>query len=216
MLAFGSGIVVLCAAGALLIGALAGSDDDPKPPSPSASPVSEKSKKPSREPAEKSPSSSPTEDPMRKQAKALDTLLKDSGGSRSAVVGAVAQTNKCQNLSGSAAALRGAARQRQRLISRLDKLDVNKLENGPNLAAALRGAWSASASADNHYASWADRTDERRKKSSCKRGRAPHDAHYRNAVRASGNATREKQKAANLWNRVADRTDLPRRQAADL
>ncbi|MBA4864931.1 hypothetical protein H1V43_26990 [Streptomyces sp. PSKA54] len=158
-------------------------------------------------------SASPTVDPAKEQAVALDKLLADSNNSRDAVIKAVANVRACNNLGQAATDLRNAAKQRNGLITRLAALSVDKLPNHTRLTTALNNAWKASASADNHYAAWAD---EVAGKKGCRKGEARSTAHHRAGDRASGTATTEKSKAAALWNTIATTYDLTQRRPYQL
>nr|WP_246259191.1 hypothetical protein [Streptomyces typhae] len=203
--AVGVGIAVLgVGAGALLSGGGGGSDgeeakDDSQPLASSASP---ESKKPT-----------PTADPAKKQAVALDKLLADSNNSRESVIGAVRDVGKCTNLKQAATDLRAAARQRNGLVGRLSGLTVDELPANTRLTAALNKAWKASASADNHYAAWADQVA---RKKGCRKGHARQTGHSAAGNRASGEATQAKQQAATLWNAIAQKHGLTKRDKAQL
>lgn len=158
------------------------------------------------------PSKSAAPDPGADQAKALDALLKDSNSSRSAVVNAVAQIKVCQNLGPAAQSLNAAANQRSNLVNQLGKLSLAAVSNHEALAASLKQAWNASASADRHYAVWAMEVSRK----NCVKGRARHTGHAQLGDRASGEATQAKNQAASLWNAVAKHYGLTERQATEL
>ncbi|MFE9610246.1 hypothetical protein [Streptomyces sp. NPDC006012] len=200
--AAGVGIVVLgIGAGALLSGGGDGGDKGDHNKNVAAS-----------APAD-SASPSAADDPARPQAVALDKLLADSGGSRASVIKAVADLKACRNQGGAAAALRAAAKQRSDLVSRLSQLAVDQLPRNAELTTALTKAWQASASADNHYAAWADQAA---KKNGCKKGQARITPQAQAADRDSGTASTEKNKAARLWNAIAKKYDLTARQTTQL
>ncbi|MGW2207960.1 hypothetical protein [Streptomyces sp. NPDC001781] len=201
--AVGVGIVVLgIGAGALLSG---GGDDggDDRPIASSSTPAGE----------QPSPSASAA-DPAQPQAAELDKLLADSGSSRSTVIQSVERIRQCQNLDQADSDLRGAAKQRADLVTRLGKLSVDKLPNNAELNAALTAAWHASAAADNHYAAWARQA---RSKKVCGKG---HHARSTNHTQAgnvqSGTASAQKAKAAQLWNAIATKYGLTTRQPTQL
>lgn len=201
-----AGIVVAgCAVAGLVAGAaLSGGDgDDGESQDPGAQKAAATSSTPAKQ----------AEDPAKAQAEDLDALLKDSNDSRSAVISAVEQIKRCKNLGGAAKSLRDAAAQRNDLVSRLAELPVDKLAGHKQLTASLNKAWASSASADNHYAAWAD--DVAGKKG-CKKGRARTTAHAQQGNRASGEATQAKRKAAALWNTVAKQHGLTERTATQL
>jgi hypothetical protein len=158
-------------------------------------------------------SASPSADPARQQAVELDKLLADSGDSRSAVINAVADVKGCDNLAQAAKDLRDAARQRTGLVTRLSGLTVDQLPNHAALTSALTKAWQASASADNHYAAWADQVAG---KKGCRKGQARVTGQTQAGNRASGTASIEKAEAAKLWNTIAKTYGLTERQPTQL
>ncbi|MEV2217082.1 hypothetical protein AB0H86_37635 [Streptomyces sp. NPDC050997] len=200
--AVGIGIAVLgIGAGALLAGGGSDSKEDEKnQPVSATAPASDGS-------------ASPSADPAEQQAVALDKLLADSGGSRTTVINAVEDVKSCDNLGQAAKDLRGAAQQRTGLVTQLSKLAVDKLPDHAALTDALTKAWQASASADNHYAAWADQTAG---KKGCKKGQARTTGQTQAANRASGTASTEKVKAAKLWNAIAKSYGLTERQPTQL
>ncbi|WP_171172433.1 hypothetical protein, partial [Streptomyces sp. I05A-00742] len=208
-------VVAGCAVAGLAAGALfwGGGDDGDKEkepqkaavvttePSAPATPGGEKSKKP--KPA----------DPAEGQAKALDTLLQDSGSSRGTVIRAVDATRNCKDLGKSAGDLRDAAKDRNGLVDRLRKTPVDKLPGNSDLTAQLTRAWQSSASADSHYAAWADQVGG---KHGCHKGHARSTKDAAAGDRASGEATAAKKRAADLWNPIAKKYGLPQRQWTQL
>ncbi|MFH8346704.1 hypothetical protein [Streptomyces sp. NPDC018045] len=147
----------------------------------------------------------PSADPVAAQAKDLDALLADSNNSRSAVIGAVKSIKSCANLDAAAKDLRDAAKQRNDLVSRLAKLPVDKLPGSGELTAALNEAWKSSASADNHYAAWAGQV---KGKNGCHKGKAKGGKEPAQGNADSGRATKAKQRAAKLWNPIAQKYGL--------
>ncbi|WP_371653329.1 MULTISPECIES: hypothetical protein [unclassified Streptomyces] len=152
-------------------------------------------------------------DPAKAQAVELDKLLADSNNSRDAVIGAVADIRGCDKLDAAATSLRDAARQRGELVTRLQKVAVDKLPNNARLTAELTKAWQASASADNHYAAWADQSG---KDKGCKHGHARRTPDAAQGDRASGEATLAKKQASGLWNAIAGKYGLTKRSSAQL
>ncbi|MFG3285387.1 hypothetical protein [Streptomyces sp. NPDC048111] len=157
----------------------------------------------------------PDADPAKAQAEALDKLLADSGSSRDAVIGAVAEIRACDKLDQAASALRGAAKQRGDLVTRLGALSLDKLPEHDRLAGSLAKAWQSSASADNHYAAWADAVAGDKGKN-CKDGHAKRTKDAGQGDKASGEATKSKQEASGLWNAIATKYGLTRRAATQL
>ncbi|MFF8032531.1 hypothetical protein [Streptomyces sp. NPDC016626] len=160
-------------------------------------------------------SASPSVDPVRQQAVELDKLLADSGDSRTAVVNAVGDVKACRDLGQAAQDLRDAAGQRKQLVTDLSGLSVDKLPDHQALTTALTKAWQASASADDHYAAWADQVAGAKGKY-CKKGQARTTGQTQAGNRASGTATAEKAEAAKLWNAIARQYGLTERQPTQL
>lgn len=158
-------------------------------------------------------SASPAADAVKAQAVELDKLLADSGNSRSSVISAVANVKSCKNLPQAAQDLRAAASQRTGLVTRLGALSVDRLPNHAELTDALTKAWQASASADNHYAAWADQSAGRK---GCKKGQARTTPQTAAGNRDSGTASTEKARAARLWNAIAKKYSLTERSATQL
>ena len=152
-------------------------------------------------------------DPVEAQAKELDKLLADSNNSRATVIRSVENIKSCKNLGRSADDLRAAADQRNSLVTRLGKLETDKIPANAELKSALTRAWKASAAADNHYAAWADQTAG---KKGCRKGKARATKHTALGARSSGEATAAKKKAAGLWNPTAKKYGLKERQVVQL
>ncbi|GAA2296680.1 hypothetical protein [Streptomyces violaceusniger] len=196
-------VVASCAVAGLAAGAVLsmGGDDDGKDNSTLSS---------------SSPSaaaSSKAADPVETQAKALDALLADSNNSRASVIKAVDNIKSCKDLTTAASDLRTAAGQRNDLVTRLGKLSVDKLPDHARLTASLTRAWKSSARADNEYAAWADQVGG---KKGCPKGKARRSPRVGAAERASGEATRAKKTASELWNPIASQYGLTSHQATDL
>ncbi|MEU7013360.1 hypothetical protein [Streptomyces sp. NPDC046385] len=152
-------------------------------------------------------------DPAEAQAKQLDKLLADSNNSRDAVIRSVEAIKTCSNLDQAAGDLRGAAEQRRGLVTRLQALSVDKIPDSGALTAALTKAWQASASADDHYAAWADQA---KSKKTCKGGRARSTSQTIEANKKSGEASTAKREAAGLWNPTAEKYGLTKRSQTQL
>ncbi|MFD5511026.1 hypothetical protein ACFWIB_25085 [Streptomyces sp. NPDC127051] len=153
-------------------------------------------------------------DPARSQAVQLDKLLADSNDSRAAVIRAVDDIKGCRNLGQAASDLRDAARQREELVTRLQDLKMDQLPDNVKLAASLTKAWQSSAAADNSYAAWAD--DTAGDKKGCKDGQAKGTGNANEGNKASGEATRAKESAAGLWNAIAAKYGLTKRDKSQL
>ncbi|MEU5186051.1 hypothetical protein AB0G83_02675 [Streptomyces klenkii] len=213
------GIVVAgCAVAGLAAGALlSGGGGDEKKDTPQNAAVS--SETPGDAPkgddgGKKEPSASADPaDPAVAQAKALDALLKDSNNSRDAVIKAVDSTRSCKDLDKSASDLRDAAKQRDGLVTRLQKTAIDKLPNSAELSAQLTKAWQSSSSADSHYAAWAGEVGG---KHGCVKGHARPSGESAAGDRASGDATAAKKAAADLWNPIAKKYGLSQHSWAQL
>ncbi|MGW6978727.1 hypothetical protein ACWGE1_04585 [Streptomyces sp. NPDC054932] len=151
-------------------------------------------------------------DPARPQAVQLDKLLADSNDSRAAVIKAVEDIKGCNNLDQAAADLRDAARQREELITRLQELKLDRLPDHAKLSASLTKAWQSSADADDSYAAWADDVDDDK----CKDGKAKVTKNAADGNRSSGEATKAKESAATLWNAIAAKHGLTKRDKSQL
>ncbi|MEJ8643827.1 hypothetical protein WKI68_25585 [Streptomyces sp. MS1.HAVA.3] len=151
-------------------------------------------------------------DPARPQAVQLDKLLADSNDSRAAVIKAVEDIKSCNNLDQAAADLRDAARQREELVTRLQELKVDKLPDHVKLSAALTKAWQSSADADDSYAAWADDVDDDK----CKDGKAKVTKNASDGNKSSGEATKAKESAAAMWNTIAGKYGLTKRDKSQL
>ncbi|WP_329386287.1 hypothetical protein [Streptomyces sp. NBC_01716] len=153
------------------------------------------------------------EDPAKPQAEELDKLLAESNDSRSAVISAVDSIKSCKNLDQAVTDLQDAADQRRDLVSRLKELTLDKLPQHARLSNSLTNAWQASASADDHYATWAT---EAKTKKGCRGGKARTTKAAAEGNRASGEATAAKQKASGLWNGIASKYGLTERAPTEL
>ena len=197
----GVGIAILgVGAGALLSGGGSKGDDDANKTVAATSAATDGS-------------SSAGTDAAKQQAVALDKLLADSGSSRASVINAVGNVKACNKLGESGSDLRDAAKQRAELVTKLSQLTVDKLPDNAALTTALTNAWKASASADNHYAAWADQAAG---KKGCKKGQARTTGQTAAGNAASGTASNQKVKAAALWNTIAKTYGLTQRQPTQL
>jgi hypothetical protein len=197
----GVAVVVVAGVGMVAGAAMSGGDEEK-----GAKPKNESSAAPAGE-------KSAGADPVEAQAKELDKLLDDSNNSRATVIRSVENIKSCKKLGPAARDLRAAAGQRNSLVARLGKLKTDKIPGQAELRSALARGWKASASADNHYAAWADQTAG---KKGCRKGKARPTAHVGLGARASGEATAAKKQAAGLWNPTAKKYGLKQRQVGQL
>ncbi|MFJ7588315.1 hypothetical protein ACIQZO_13210 [Streptomyces sp. NPDC097617] len=151
-------------------------------------------------------------DPARPQAVQLDKLLADSNDSRASVIKAVEDIKGCSNLDQAASDLRDAARQREELVTRLQELKLDQLPDHVKLSASLTKAWQSSGDADDSYAAWADDVDEDK----CKDGKAKVTKNAADGNKSSGEATKAKESAATLWNSIAGKYGLTKRDKSQL
>lgn len=152
-------------------------------------------------------------DPAEPQAQELDKLLAESNDSRAAVISAVESIKTCENLDKAVGDLQGAADQRRDLVTRLKGLTLDKLPQHGQLSSSLTKAWQASASADDHYATWAA---EAKTKKGCKGGKARTTKAASEGHVASGEATAAKRRASTLWNGIATKYGLTERAPTEL
>lgn len=145
---------------------------------------------------------------LRSQAEAIDALLDGSTSARRDVVDAVVNVRRCREFDSSARDLRAAARQRERMVAKLEELDVGKLPRGEQIVAALSRAWTKSAEADRAFAAWTERAGGQ---GGCPNGAPVQGSHYRTAVRASSAASEAKAAFVRHWNPVAAETGFPSR-----
>jgi hypothetical protein len=199
--AIGVGIVVVGIGAGALMGGGGSGDDKGTEPVAASTPATDGA-------------SQQAADPAKEQAVALDKLLADSGDSRTSVINAVGNVKQCNNLDGAASDLRAAAKQRNELVTRLSQLSVDKLPDHAGLTSALTKAWQASASADTHYANWADQVARNRK--GCHKGQARSTGETAAGNNASGTASNQKTEAARLWNPIAEQYGLTQRQRTQL
>ncbi|MEV0092504.1 hypothetical protein [Streptomyces sp. NPDC050738] len=202
-------VVVGCAVIGVGVGALMSSGGDDAKKGDDKQPVASSSSAPGKN------SQQPAADAGKAQAVELDKLLAGSSSSRSAVIGAVGNIRSCQNLGQAAVDLRGAANQRHSLVTQLKTLKLDKLADNAQLSASLTTAWNASASADEHYAAWADQV-AKAKKHGCKGGHARRTQAANQGDAASGQASGAKQQASKLWNAIAGQYGLTKRGATQL
>ncbi|MET9676027.1 hypothetical protein ABZY68_23485 [Streptomyces sp. NPDC006482] len=203
-------VVVGCAVVGLGAGMLLSGGDEEKDPKTGGQNVAASSAAPSA--TTEAPTEKPV-DPAEPQAKELDKLLATSNNSRDTVISSVELIKQCKNLDQAATDLRGAADQRRGLVTKLQTLKVDKLPNSPALTAALTKAWQASASADDHYAAWAD---QMKAKKACKDGKAKTTNHLTEASKKSSEASTAKRQAAGLWNPTATKYGLEKRTPTQL
>jgi len=175
----------------------------PYTPAPYSAPYSAPSDSPS---ATDSPA--PSGDSGAQQAQAVDNLLVQSAGARSATVAAVGDAGNCGNLAGDAAALQQAAGLRQALLAQVNALRTDALGND-SWVAPLQAALSASAESDTSYRLWV----QTMMSSGCP---AANDRNYAAAQSSDAQATAAKQQFIAAWNPVATGFGVAAHTQADL
>ncbi|MEW2136924.1 hypothetical protein AB0892_10045 [Streptomyces sp. NPDC005409] len=204
------GIIAAVVIGLAVVGLGVGSllsDNEPQNNDPGAVPAAPTASGASAQPGGEAPV-----DPGRPQAVQLDKLLADSNDSRASVIKAVEDIKSCANLDQAASDLRGAARQREELVTRLKELKLDKLPDHAKLSAALTKAWQSSRDADNSYAAWAADVEGDK----CKDGKAKATKNAAEGNKSSGEATKAKESAAALWNTIATKYGLTQRDKSQL
>lgn len=143
-----------------------------------------------------SPSASSSAKTMPKQqADAVYDLIKQSETLRSDANTGVVDVNGCKDLADAQTLLASTAQKRQSQADSVAKLDVSGIQNGAQLVAQLKAAWSASAQYDNAYAQIAGDMQ-----GNCKTSAVKKDSNYKSANQAAGSADDAKSQAAQLWN----------------
>ncbi|MFF1873216.1 hypothetical protein [Kitasatospora herbaricolor] len=144
------------------------------------------------------------------EAAAVDALLDESAGDRTAAGAAVRQIAGCGDLTGAQQDLLRVEDDRRSQASRLDQLDLSDLPDGARIGSVLQEAWLASAQADHDYALWADEAGA----AGCPAGGpAPLTASYRDGQAVDRSATLDKTAFVGLWNPVAADHGLAQRSA---
>jgi hypothetical protein len=141
----------------------------------------------------------------RGQARALDGLLEQNSGTRSAVADAVQELLACPDvsrprLSEAAETFTEAAEDRMTQLELLDELGFGMLPDGATLQRDLRESWRASADADRAYAQLAD-------EAWCARGPTI-SRYWQEAGEANERATEAKRAFVGAWNPIAEQYDL--------
>lgn len=147
-----------------------------------------------------------------KQAKALDDLLADASGDRKKADDAVRAVDRCDSagaVSDAGKQLTEAAKHRDSLVTRLNKLEFDQVDGGAEAASYLRSAWQDSADADRAFAAWAANAAS----GGCTKDGARHDADYDRGTESSDEADQAKQDFADKWEPIAKEQGLEARPA---
>ncbi|MEU4831159.1 hypothetical protein [Streptosporangium sp. NPDC023615] len=139
------------------------------------------------------------------QARVLDALLADSGGSRSGLGAALEGLRSCEDTAGGLAALQRITASRREQVIQVNALGTGALDGGQEVKERLTRALTASFEADEAFLSWAVRQDV-----GCDRAWSGDDD-YRRGLALSEEATTAKRGFLKLWNPLARRYGLPER-----
>jgi len=144
------------------------------------------------------------------QATALKALMDQSTAAHNGINTAITAIGKCGDIAGAITTLTNAANVRAQVATQIDTTDVSALPQGAALAASLKQAMTASATADQNYAAWGQDVQ-----AACKPP-AAHTAHYTAATQNDAVATKAKQTYVGLWNPLAQTLGLPTSSAGVL
>jgi hypothetical protein len=144
------------------------------------------------------PSASAATTSPKQQADMVYQLIQQSEQLRADASSGVVEVNACKKLSDAQSLLASTAQKRQNQADSVVKLDVSGINNGAELVAQLKAAWSASAQFDSAYAQIAGDMQ-----GGCTTGAVKKDANYQAANHAVSAANGAKDQAALLWNKVA-------------
>lgn len=144
------------------------------------------------------------------QARVLDALLADSGGSRSGLGSALDQLRSCEGTATGLATLQRITAARREQVVQVDALDTGELDGGDAVKARLTRALTASFDADEAFLAWATRQE-----AECDRAWSGDDD-YRRGLAFSGEATTAKRGFLKLWNPLARRYGLPVRDEHEI
>ena len=158
---------------------------------------------PSSPVADKSSKGSQGGDP-HDQASAVNAILDDSLKSREQLNGAIGQAEKCNGLDGAISVMQQVQTDRQSQIDKTKALNVDKLDNGPQLRDALNKAISVSLDVDKAYLSWAQASK------GC-HGHTKANDDVRHGQELSTDATNAKKDFAKLWDPVAEKEGFNKR-----
>lgn len=144
------------------------------------------------------------------QARVLDALLADSGGSRSGLGSALDQLRSCEGTATGLATLQRITAARREQVIQVGALSTGELDRGDAVKARLTRALTASYDADEAFLAWATRQE-----AGCDRAWSGDDD-YRRGLAFSGEATTAKRAFLKLWNPLARRYGLPVRDEHEI
>ncbi|MFI6510207.1 hypothetical protein ACIBCT_21590 [Streptosporangium sp. NPDC050855] len=139
------------------------------------------------------------------QARVLDALLADSGGSRSGLGDALERLRSCEDTAGALAVLQRITDARREQVIQANALGTGALDDGDAVKERLTRALTASFEADEAFLAWAARRN-----TGCDRDLSEDDD-YRRGLAFSEEATTAKRGFLRLWNPLARRYGLPER-----
>ncbi|MBR7836050.1 hypothetical protein KDL01_22430 [Actinospica durhamensis] len=149
---------------------------------------------------------------LQQQADQLYQLVAQAKDLRSEINGGYSELLDC-NISSAQSDIDTAVSGRKAALDTLTKLDVSKISNGAELVSDLKAAWTFSYDSDNHYAKAAA---DFAGGASCTKSAVQHDANFQAADSTSGDSSRAKDTAADLWNQVMPNYNEPKITSAQL
>lgn len=134
----------------------------------------------------------------QQQADALYQLVVQARTLRSDINGGYSELLDC-NISSAQSDIGNAVSGRQAALASLGTLEVGKISGGAELVADLRTAWTYSYNSDNDYAKAAA---DFAGGATCSKSAVQQDPNFEAADSGSGDSSRAKETAAQLWNQV--------------
>lgn len=144
------------------------------------------------------------------QARVLDALLADSGGSRTGLGSALDQLRSCRGTATGLATLQRITAARREQVTQAGVLGTAELDRGDAVRERLIRALTASFDADEAFLAWATRQE-----AGCDRNWST-DEDYRRGLTFSEEATIAKRSFVRLWNPLARRYGLPERDEHEI
>ncbi|GGV20194.1 hypothetical protein GCM10010182_47540 [Actinomadura cremea] len=175
------------------------SGDDEKP----AGNAAQSNTTPSSTPvAQKDPVSAET----KQEAAAMNQVLDASVKTRSVLGAALTRATKCKSLPQAIQGFETVAQRRQNQLKLTREMKLDQVPNGEQLRTSLSQALQASLDVDQKYLNWA-----RQVQPNCHGKPKPSAAQVKGTAEDNRRATTAKQKFVQLWNPVAQKTGLPKR-----
>ena len=148
----------------------------------------------------------------QQQADQLYQIVAQAKELRSEINGGYDELVAC-NISSAQSDIDTAVSGRKAALDSLAKLEVGKIDNGAELVADLKTAWTYSYDSDNDYAKAAA---DFAGGASCTKSAVQHDANFQAADSTSGDSSRAKATAADLWNQIMPNYNEPKITSAQL